>query len=125
MLAVTVLCGAALGLIGYWPTLRVAGGPGVAGMLVGIAMSVTAGALGSIPVALAMVGDRDKVPTAVLGATCIRFLVVLLLVASLGWTDLLPRVPMVAWVAISYLVLLLVDTLGAVSSLRALREVRS
>ena len=122
MIAASVLCGLALLGIGYFPTLRVTGSDGVTAMFVGVAVSVLATALGSLPVAFALVGPPDKVPLAILGATCVRFLVVLVLVAPLAYFDVVLRVPFVLWVAISYLVLLLVDTLNAVFNLRSLRE---
>ncbi len=122
MIAVSVLCGLALLGIGYVPTLRIAGGDGVTAMFVGVAVSVVATVLGSLPVAFALVGPPAKVPLAILGATCVRFLVVLMLVAPLAYFQVVQQVPFVLWVAISYLVLLLVDTLNAVFSLRSLRE---
>lgn len=122
MIAASVLCGLALLGIGYFPTLRITGGDGLTAMLVGVAVSVVATAMGSLPIALALTGPPDKVPIAILGATCVRFLVVLMLVAPLAYFEVVRQVPFVLWVAISYLVLLVADTLNAVFILRGLRE---
>ena len=122
LMAGSAACCVVLVGVGYWPTLNVAGGPGVIAMLVGVSASLMASALGAIPVCSALAGPVDKAPIAILLGTCVRFLVILLLVASLGFTGLVERVPFVVWVAVSYLSLLLLDTLLSTLSLRTLQQ---
>ncbi len=123
LLAVAGLAALVILAVGYVPTLRAAGPSGVRAMFAGVGMSFLAGALGSIPIALAMHGPKDKVPPAILAGTCIRFLVILPLVAIFVVADLFARVPLVSWVAISYLSLLAVDTVCSVMMLRSARGV--
>ncbi|MEE9297094.1 MAG: hypothetical protein V3W34_19305 [Phycisphaerae bacterium] len=123
LLAVSVACCVGLIGVGYLPTVHIAGAGAVTGMLLGVSVSLAASALGAIPVCLALGQGRDNAANAILAGMCLRFLVVLILVASLAFSGLVDRVVLVVWVAVSYLVLLLVDTLLSAASLRSLQGV--
>ena len=104
----------ALALLGYFPTARLAGSEALAGMFVGIGVSLVAGLLGAVPVGLTAVRTPEKTPQAVLLSTALRLVVVLALTASVilsGWFD---RIVVGVWVGISYLAMLVVDTVFAV-----------
>lgn len=104
----------ALALLGYFPTVRLAGSEALAGMFAGIGVSLVAGLLGAVPVGLTAVRTPQKVPQAVLLSTALHLVVVLALAASVllsGWFD---RIVVGIWVGISYLAMLVVDTVFAV-----------
>lgn len=114
-----------LAALGYFPTVRLAGGGAAAGMVAGIAVSLTAGLIGAVPVGLAAIRSPEKTPQAVLLSTTLRFLVVLALAASLilsGWFD---RAVVGVWVGISYIAMLAVDTIFAVRLVGAVRGPKS
>ena len=95
---------------GYFPTVKLAGSGHIAAMIAGCTVSWIASCAGAVPLARALSGASSETATAILASTTIRFFVVLALVAPLtlsGWFD---RVVFVVWVAISYLLLLAVDT---------------
>lgn len=106
-------CCALLMAVGYFPTMRLAGAAGISAMAAGIGASLTAALLGAIPIAMAIGRTPDKVPMAILGATTIRFLVILPLAACLAFCGLFQQTPLIVWIAFSYLILLAVDTLAA------------
>ena len=104
----------AVALLGYFPTVRIAGADAIGAMVAGIAVSLVAGCAGAVPIALAAQGDPAKTPQAILTATAIRFLLALALTVSVvfsGWFD---RVVLGMWVGLSYLAMLMVDTMYAV-----------
>jgi hypothetical protein len=110
-----------LALLGYFPTVRLAGTDAIAGMLAGIAISLAGGLVGAVPVGRAAIKSPLKTPQAVMLSTAMRILVVLALAASVilsGWFD-----PIVVgvWVGISYLAMLAVDTLFAIRMVGATR----
>ncbi len=121
MIAMSVTCGVALVAVGYYPTMGRAGSAGVAAMCAGVGVSLAASVMGSLLVAHALAGPKDKVPLAILGGTCLRFCAVLFLVAPLAYFEMVARVPFVLWVGISYLIFLFADTLLAVHGLRDAR----
>ena len=50
LVAVGILTAVLVALLGYWPTVRMAGPGAVGAMLVGIAASLLAGLVGAVPV---------------------------------------------------------------------------
>ena len=105
---------AAMVAIGYVPTKRVGGSEAVPAMLAGCAISLFGSLTGAVPIAVAWRGGGRNVLKTVLLAMVLRFLVVLVLALSAalsGWFD---RAPLLVWVAISYVLLLSVDTAYAV-----------
>lgn len=113
-ITISLAAGGLTGLLGYLPTKQLAGVHSLGDMWVGIAISVIASLVGALPVAAADPEDKVKFPLAVLMSTALRFLVVLTLALSLALSGLLDHRVMLVWVAISYLVLLLIDTIYAV-----------
>jgi hypothetical protein len=114
LLALAMIVAVMTAAIGYYPTTRIGGRGAVVGMLAGCAISLIGSFVGSIPIVLALHGPARRMPQAVLTSTALRFLVVLLLALSAalsGWFD---RAPLLVWVAISYVLLLAVDTVFAV-----------
>lgn len=105
---------AAIVLLGYYPTLRLAGPDTIGAMITGITISMVAGLVGAVPIGLAARGDPTKVPNAILMATAIRFGVVLALTASVIFSNAFDRNVLGLWVGISYLAMLVVDTSYAV-----------
>lgn len=104
--------------LGYVSAARFLDAIGIRSMWAGCAVAWFAGCIGAWPLAAAAAGRSIHTANAILGSTALRFLVVLVLVVPLtlsGWFD---RVTLVFSVAISYLVLLLVDTLWAVRLLK-------
>lgn len=104
--------------IGYFPTMRYAGGGGAAALLVGCGVSWISSCIGALPTAAALSSRPKQAGTAVLTSTMVRFVTVIVLVVPLvlsGWFD---RMVLVLFVAISYLMMLLVDTLLAVRMIR-------
>ena len=104
--------------IGYYPTVKIAGGGAAAGMAAGCGASLLASCLGAIPLALAAVGRVSHNANAVLGSTLIRFMTVLIVVVPVAFLDVPYRKVFVSWLAISYLLMLAVDTSLAVRTLR-------
>lgn len=108
--------------LGYIPADRLASGNGVAALLAGCGVSWVASCIGAIPVAVSLSEKSRNTATAILGATAIRFVAALLLVAPLalsGWFD---RTPLVLCVGVSYVLMLPVDTLFAIRTMKRLFE---
>ncbi len=103
-----------LALLGYVPTVRAAGTGVIDAMLVGIGISLLASLMGAVPVGLAAAWAPEKIPQAVLASTALRFLAVLALAAPLLLTAWFDRLVMGVWVGISYMAMLVVDTVFAV-----------
>lgn len=120
LVGVSLAAAAGLALLGYVPTVRLAGREAVGEMLSGIGISLLAGIMGAIPVARSISShDPQQVPIGILASTAVRFIVVLALAAPAalsGWFD---RGPMLLWVGISYLVMLAVDSIYAVRLIKA------
>ena len=108
--------------IGYYPTERHGAGGGATAMLVGCGVSWIASCIGALPTAAALSSRPKQAATAVLASTMVRFVTALVLVVPLvlsGWFD---RKVLVFFVAVSYLMMLLVDTLLAVRIIRRAEE---
>jgi hypothetical protein len=104
LLAGTALLLAALG---YLPTARLAGPAGPAAMAAGIAASLVAVALGALPLLAPWQGGQGA--SALLLAMVLRFAVAAVLALVLALSGLLPRTPVLLWIALSYLVMLAAD----------------
>ncbi len=114
LVATALLVTAFIAGAGYFPTLKWAGSDHIAAMIAGCTVSWIASCFGAVLLARALSRPSSETATAILASTTVRFFVVLALVAPLtlsGWFD---RVVFVVWVAISYLLLLAVDTCYAV-----------
>ena len=111
-LALAISVGAVL--LGYMPTRRLAGSGAVPGMLAGCGISLIASLIGVVPIIAARCGSAAKIPQAILMSTIVRFLVVVILALSVALSGWFERAPLLLWVAISYILLLIADTLYAV-----------
>ena len=81
-------------------------------------MSWIASCIGALPTAVALSSRPKQAATAVLASTMIRFVTAIVLVVPLvlsGWFD---RTVLVLFVAVCYLMMLVVDTLLAVRFIR-------
>jgi hypothetical protein len=114
-LALAGAAAALLAAVGYLPTRNLAGAAGVTAMLVACALCWVASALSALPVAVAEGGGRPPV-TVVLGASAVRFAVVLGLTVAAALSGLVAKTPLLVWTALGYLVLLVVDTLYAAAA---------
>lgn len=107
----------AVGLVaclGYVPTIRIAGPEAVGSMLAGCGVSVAAGCVGAVVLAWSTTRPASEAALAVLMSTALRFLTVLLLVIPVALSGRVDRTVFVVWVAVSYLPMLMLDTLVAV-----------
>ncbi|HNO76474.1 MAG TPA: hypothetical protein PKN33_00315 [Phycisphaerae bacterium] len=108
-----VLAGLALGglaaLVGYAPTLKIAGKTGVSAMYAGISAAVVAGWLGGI-VACQTGGSGPERINRLLGATALRMFAAVGLALALVFATELSKKPLVLWVALAYLITLAGET---------------
>ncbi|MHC4697843.1 MAG: hypothetical protein ACYTFA_14015 [Planctomycetota bacterium] len=119
---VALVTAAGIAGLGYFPAVRLWEGDVVPALLAGCGISWVASSIGAIPVALALAARSRGTAMAILAATVIRFLTALLLVAPLalsGWFD---RTVLVVCVGVSYVLMLLVDTLYSIRMMRRLFE---
>ena len=94
----------ALALLGYVPTVRLAGPAGPAGMAAGIVASLLATALGGLPLVVPRASAAAQAQ-GLLQATALRFGVVLVLGLVVALSGAVPVAPALLWLALSYLVL--------------------
>ncbi len=110
-------------LLGYLPTVRLAGEGAVAAMLAGCTVSVLASLAGAVPIWLATSrpGDRpaQELLPAMLGSIVLRIAAALVLAVAAVLSGWFVTKPMLVWVAISYIGLLVVDVRFAVAHLGA------
>lgn len=104
LLALLAALAAALALVGYLPTLRLAGEAGAVAMGAGIVASLLATALGGLPLTLPR-ASAAAAAQGLLQATALRFGVVLVLGLALALSRAVPLAPALLWLAMSYLVL--------------------
>jgi hypothetical protein len=126
--AFATLAAAVSGLLaaaGWFPTRWLAGEAAVPAMLAGCAIGLLGSLVGGLPVALGS-GQRPPGGAPVtppvfraLAGTGIRLAVAVALAAAAALSGRLAVAPLVAWTAISYLVLLTVDTRYALATVRA------
>ena len=112
--ALAVAVSAIMIAVGYFPTKRLGGADAVVAMLAGCAISLVASVVGALPIVGASRAPGGAVVQAVLLSTGVRLMVVLVLALSAALSGWLERTPLLIWVAISYLFMLIVDTVYAV-----------
>ncbi len=95
---------------------------GFRSVLAGCGVSWVAGCVGAIPIALVLVARSTQAVNSVLASTAIRFVSVLLLVVPLMLSGWFNRKALVSSVAVSYLVMLLVDSIFAAYALKRMSE---
>lgn len=100
-------------VLGYLPTVRLAGDGALAAMLAGCGVSVLASLAGAVPIwrATRRAGGRppQELLPAVLGSIVLRFAAALVLAVAVVLSGWFATEPMLVWLAISYLGLLVVD----------------
>lgn len=108
-LAWVIAVTAALALVGWVPTRRLGGEEAVPAMLAGCAVGILASALGGVPIALVRGGPAARTQALLLSMAIRLGAVVIFAVAAVlsGW---FPRAPLLLWIAIGYMVQLVVDT---------------
>jgi hypothetical protein len=116
---------AALGLVGYWPTVVQGGVGSVKAMVAGIAISLVGGWIGTIPTIAFLSRPPREHPMGILAGLGARFAVTLGLAIAAVVTGAFSNVPLLLWVGISQLVILGVDVFSLVGLLRqAARDAR-
>jgi hypothetical protein len=109
-LAWTVALAVGIALLGYLPTKRWGGEGAVRAMLAGCGVGTVASALGGVPVLLFSGVGGASGASGVLAAMAVRFAAALGLGLAAALTGSFERGPLLLWLAISYMVLLTVDT---------------
>lgn len=110
--------------VGYVPTKRLAGSDGTLAMAVGCGISLIASAMGAVPVVLArrQMGTDSQAAgrrlNAVMMSMVVRFFVVLILGVAAALSRVFETAPLLVWLAISYVVLLTVDTFFALRAVK-------
>ncbi len=105
LLVVTFL----LALLGWPPTRKLAGSPGVTSMLAAIALSCVASLAGGLPILrIELRGERPRIAET-MGSLVIRLFLVLAGIAYVLLVGGVERAPFLLWVGISYVLLLPVD----------------
>ena len=110
VLAVTV----AVALLGVLPTRRMAGDGALPALFAGCVIGVLASALGGVPIALSQGKPPAERLSSVLFAMLVRLAAAVALGSIAALSGRFPQNPLLLWIVISYVVLLIVDTLYAV-----------
>ncbi|UCG31791.1 MAG: hypothetical protein JSU68_08985 [Phycisphaerales bacterium] len=105
--------------MGAYVTHQVAGGAGIKAMLVGCAVAMLGNWMGALPVAMVSGRAARDGGLAALMGTALRFLAALVLTPALALTGWVDVAPFVIWVAISYLAILIGETIMLVRMVQA------
>jgi CDP-diglyceride synthetase len=105
-----------VGLLGYYPTVRLSGDEARAALIAGCVVGLVANWIGAIPLWTAAPGDPRRRATAILMGTAVRFGAVLVLGLAAAFSGIFKNSALLIWVALSYLVVLFIDTLWLVRS---------
>jgi len=116
--AASAAVAAIMALIGYFPTVRLAGAAGVTAMFVGIGISLIGAWVGVTPTIAYLGKPAREHPTGILAGLGVRFAVTLGLALAAALTDMFARLPLLWWVGISQFVILGVDVFGLVGLLK-------
>lgn len=113
--------GASLGMmaLGYLPTRSAAGQSGLAAMVGAIVVTALASVVGGLPVYRSRRSGRPS-PQTVLVSMLLRLVVVALLAAAAVLGLNLAVAPFLVWLALAYLLLLVLDTRYAMTVLKSL-----
>jgi hypothetical protein len=109
-LAWTAALAVVIALLGYLPTKRWGGEGAVRAMLAGCGVGVVASALGGVPVLLFSGTPGGAGASGALAAMAVRFAAALGLGLAAALSGSFERGPLLLFMAISYMVLLTVDT---------------
>lgn len=107
---------ALLWVVGYFPTLRLAGEGGPVAMVAGSLLSLVGSVVGTIPFAFRSRQPGDFVARA-MGAIALRLSVLIALALAAALSGFFANAPLLIWVAISHAGLLVADTFFARSQL--------
>ena len=122
MFGLTLAVAVGLILIGYAPTVRLAGQEAIKPMLAGLTVSMVASLLGSLPlVTIEPTADPRSIPTRALGSMLIRFVAILTFGLALALSGWFQRTPFLIWIALSHLAFLSVDTIFALRAAQSTR----
>ncbi len=110
-------------LLGYWPTVKLAGTTGVAAMLVGVGVALLGSWAGALPTVLYLRKPPREHATGILAGLAVRFAVTMALTMVMWLVELVPQKPLIWWIGIAQFVILGVDVLGLTALLkRATKE---
>lgn len=118
---------AALGmaLVGWYPTTGLGGSDAGGAMLAGLGVALVGGWVGlSIPVAF-LGGSARALAWGSIGGLAARFFVTLTLALAVRKLSALPVKPLMLWVGMAQFVILAVDMVGLVRTVRATRAVEA
>jgi hypothetical protein len=105
---------AAVALLGYLPTQRLGGEGAIPAMLAGCAVGLLAALAGGVPVALGRRAGPAAAHQTMMLAMAVRFVAALALGLAVALSGQFAVRPLLVWIAIAYVVLLVVDTWYAV-----------
>jgi hypothetical protein len=111
-----VVAVAVVALLGYLPTQRLAGSGAIPAIFAGCSVGILSAALGALPIVFAGSSPAAKVQAGLL-TIGVRFGSVLLLGLAAVLSGRFERRPLVVWVAVSYVVLLVIESRYAVAAL--------
>jgi hypothetical protein len=109
LFGLTLLLGVIAAAVGFFPTRRLAGEPGVAAMLAGCGVAVLAGWIGGA-VACRQGGRGPEQINRLLAATALRLFAAVGLALAVALSGLVVLKPFLLWVALAYLVTLAGET---------------
>ena len=104
--------------IGYVPTQRIEGNEGIRAMLAGCGVSVLASVLGAVPIALSHRSQGSAALNLVTASMALRFFLVLMFAVAVALSGWFSKAPLLIWIGLSYMVLLIIDTRFALSTIR-------
>ena len=110
-------------LAGAWPTWRISGQPGLVAMAAAAAITLAASLPGSLVAGSGIARRPELAGYFVMAASSIRFALALALAALVVWHGGFHTAALLVWVAITYMALLLTETMGLTRMVRA-REVQ-
>ena len=113
----------ALVLIGALPTKHYAGADALLSMLAGCGISLLASLVGAVPIMRTRGKPTREAAVAVMAAMGLRFVLVLILGLATALSGCFMVAPLLVWLALSYVVLLVVDTCFAASVLKSNEDV--
>ncbi len=109
-------------LLGYLPTVRMAGDKGLSAMFAGCGVSTVGSMAGTVPLLLSRGRSSVEAVPVLLGSIALRLTVVIALAAAVALLSTLAVKPFLVWVGLSHVGLLVADTLYALGEVRA-REI--
>lgn len=107
----------AAGLLGYFPTLRMAGREAIGALAAGCGVALAAGWIGAVPIAMS--GSVKEQLNRFLASTALRMGAGVLLGTSVALAGWFPLKPLLVWLAIGYMAALAGETTVLVSMMRS------